>query len=373
MTHLAELRVSGYRSLRDVRVPLGRISVIVGANGTGKTNVYSALRLAQHAAIGTLGRAIVDEGGLPSMLWAGQRARKEEARIRVAVTFEDFAYEMSVGFVPAKPPAPGCPPGPFDRDPEVKEERIAPCGQSSLTLLERKGGSAWARDADGSRVVWPFQLWGGESVLSQIREPGRFPLGAELAMRFAQLRFYHQFPIERGSAIRLPQLGVRTGLLSDDGRDLAAAVATIEEIGDAGALHRAIDSAFPGARLHVDAQDGMFSLTMKMPGIQRPFSARELSDGTLRFLCLAVALTAPRPPVFLALNEPEASLHPDVLPVLAERIVACASTTQVLVTTHSRPLADAIASLASTTPMELVRERGETRVVDGDSLLRNGP
>lgn len=99
-----------------------------------------------------------------------------------------------------------------------------------------------------------------------------------------------------------------------------------------------------------------------MPGVRRPLTGRELSDGTLRFLCLAVALTAPRPPIFLALNEPESSLHPDVLPALAERIAAGAATTQILVTTHSSALADAIAARAGITPIRLVRECGETLI-----------
>ena len=80
---------------------------------------------------------------------------------------------------------------------------------------------------------------------------------------------------------------MRTPVLSHDGRDLAAALQTIREIGMAEDLNYAIDQAFPGAELEIehDAGSGMFAVEMHMPGLHRPLRARELSDGTLRYLC----------------------------------------------------------------------------------------
>jgi predicted ATPase len=106
-------------------------------------------------------------------------------------------------------------------------------------------------------------------------------------------------------------------------------------------------------------------VALQMPGIHRPLEAREMSDGTLRFLCLAGALLTPRPPELLAVNEPETSLHGRLLPALARLVVRAAGTAQVLVTTHSRTLAGEIEALspgARTIALHLVN--GETRVVD---------
>lgn len=338
MTAIRELAIAGYRSLRSIRIPLAPVTIVVGANGSGKTNLYQALRLIQAAAQGTLARSIAAEGGLPSMLWAGERSRSDRGRVELSIAWDDLDYALAFGLVPAARPRGS----PFDTDPEVKEERVRFLdAKRPLTLLERAGPSAFGRDAEGQRVTWPTSIWAGESVLSQVRDPGRFRVLAELAARLVSLRFYHSFAIDASSPIRAPQVGVRTPRLSDDGHDLAAAIATVDDIGDGAGLRDAIARALR-ADVRISASEGVFSLRLATPGLSRPLEARELSDGTLRFLCLATALTSPRPPAFLALNEPESSLHPDVLPALAERIASAARASQILVTTHSRALADAI-------------------------------
>ena len=105
---------------------------------------------------------------------------------------------------------------------------------------------------------------------------------------------------------------------------------TIREIGDGEALNEEVERAFPGARLEVDVRDdeARFAVQMVMPGIGRPLRAAELSDGTLRYLCLLAALLSPRPPTFLALNEPETSLHPDLLEPLAHLVARAAKSSQ---------------------------------------------
>lgn len=150
-----------------------------------------------------------------------------------------------------------------------------------------------------------------------------------------------------------------TPALAHDGRDLAAALRTIQEIGDGGALASAVDRIMPGA--HLEVTDGTL-VRLETPGLMRPLDARELSDGTLRFLCLAAALLSPRPPPLLALDEPETSLHESVLPALAELVAAVPRETQVWITTHARSLADALATRGAKL-VELEKVEGETRVV----------
>ena len=99
-----------------------------------------------------------------------------------------------------------------------------------------------------------------------------------------------------------------------------------------------------------------------MPDLPRPLEAWEFSDGMLRYLCLLAALLSPRPPSLLALNEPETSLHPDLLPSLAAQIVAASERSQVWVTTHSRALAEGIERLSGVRPVELRKVAGETIV-----------
>jgi predicted ATPase len=107
---------------------------------------------------------------------------------------------------------------------------------------------------------------------------------------------------------------------------------------------------------------------MRMPGLKRSLRARELSDGTLRYLCLLAALLSPRPPALLALNEPETSLHPDLLEPLAKQMVNASRHSQLWVVTHSEKLAGLVERYSGESPIRLQLEAGET-LVEGQRLV----
>jgi predicted ATPase len=353
---IQELRVANYRSIRDLRLPFRQINVLVGANGCGKTNLYRSMLLLFAAARGELARMLVEEGGIPSVLWAGPRKRDERARMSLGVTCDSLEYELICG-VPK--PAGSL----FDLDPEIKSETVHFLdGRRRVDLLERGIGSVSARDAEGRRITYPMALSPSESVLSQLREPHRFPQLSALRQELLNWRFYHQFRTDAESPLRQPQIGVRTPVLSHDGRDLAAAFQTIHEIGDPMGLAQAVGRAFPGASLEIQGERAQFSLWLKLREFRRPFDARELSDGTLRYLCLLAALLSPRPPAVLALNEPETSIHPDLLDPLAELIVRASRDSQLWITTHSERLAEGIERLSGVSPVRLEKVSGATRI-----------
>jgi predicted ATPase len=353
-----ELWIAGYRSVYTLRFPLAPVTVVVGPNGSGKTNVYRALHLLHAAAEGTLSRMLAEEGGMPSVLWAGPRKKGETARLTVGARLDDLAYELSCGLVPP-------PEGPFGLDPDVKEETVwLHEGKRRHVVAERRSRSVFARDAEGNRTTFAAELWGNESVLAQLSEPHRFPLLSALRVELLRWRFYHHFRTDPASPLRHAQVGVRTPALAHDGRDLAAALMTIDAIGDDRGLHEAVDNAFPGSRLQLDTEDGRFSFRMSMPGLQRPLEASELSDGTLRYLCLLAALLSPRPPPFLALNEPETSLHPSLLQPLGRLIASASRRGQVFVTTHAHELATALEEHAGAAVLPLTKEGGATELVE---------
>ena len=134
------------------------------------------------------------------------------------------------------------------------------------------------------------------------------------------------------------------------------------EIGDPEALDRAVADAFPGAAVEVAGDAGRFGLSMHQHGLLRPLAAAELSDGTLRYLLLIAALLTPRPPQLLVLNEPETSLHPDLLPALARLIAEAAAQSQLVVVTHSEPLIARLADEPAARVIRLEKELGATRV-----------
>jgi predicted ATPase len=168
-------------------------------------------------------------------------------------------------------------------------------------------------------------------------------------------------------------LGTRTPVLHHDGRDLAAAIQTIVEIGDHEALAAAVHDAFPGAAIEAHgSEDGRFVLQFCQPGLLRPLNAAELSDGTLRYLLWIAALLTPRPPALMVLNEPENSLHPDLIPALARLIRRAATDTQVWVISHSAALVAALADDPGCHRIELEKELGQTRI-HGQALLTTPP
>ena len=136
---------------------------------------------------------------------------------------------------------------------------------------------------------------------------------------------------------------------------------TIIELGDVNALTDAIDDAFPESRIEINETDGFFELRLHQKGLLRPLRAAELSDGTLRFLLLTAALLTPRPASLLILNEPETSLHVDLIPALARLIVRAAEESQVIVVSHASSLIEALTD-AGAKKLALIKEFGETRI-----------
>ena len=361
---LRRLWARNYRSLANIDVAFGRVTVIQGLNGSGKTNIYRALSLLSRGASGGFAQAALREGGMPSMLWAGVaaptgRRRPRAVRMVLGITVDELSYELAVGL--PNEDASASPPPMFFLDAQIKEERawFGPTINRHTTLLDRSGVSALARTEDAT-VTFAATLDPGEPALAQLGEPGRFPELWELRETLRRWRFYHSFPTDDTAPARRPRPGVRTSVLADDGHDLAAALATIADMGSADVLNTAVEQALGGARLHVRAERGTFTLEVHMPGVRRPMTAGELSDGTLRFLCLAAALLTQRPPPLLVFNEPETSLHRNVIAPLADLVIEASEHSQIVLTTHSDDLAGALVEAGATHIMLTSADNGAT-------------
>ncbi|MDO5084762.1 MAG: AAA family ATPase [Arachnia propionica] len=359
--------VAGYRSLREIVVPLRQVTVVTGANGVGKSSLYKALRLLAACGTGEVIGALAREGGLSSALWAGPESltavrrgqpldganRTGPVSLRLGVGADGFSYLVDLGLPQQSHHSA------FNRDPEIKREAVwgGPVMRKATLVADRRNGHISLHDAAGGE---PSSVPSHASMLFEV--PELRPLRDDLA----SWRFHDSLRTDAAAPARRPQIGTRTWSLSSDGADVAAVLQTIVEHGRTD-LDALVDDAFPGSRVEIQADNGVFELTMTQPGMLRPLTAAELSDGTLRYLMWLAALHAPRRPPLMALNEPETSLHPSLIPALG-RLIASVTDTQVVVVTHSAALIDAIAAaVADHAVVELVKDHGET-VVSGQQL-----
>jgi predicted ATPase len=372
MTALTTLAIANYRSLHHLVLPLTTLNVVTGANGSGKSNLYRALRLLAETAQGGVVQALAREGGLQSALWAGPETlsrrmragevavqggpRQATVSLRLGFASDEFGYAIDLGL-----PTPST--SAFAQDPEIKRECIWAGAflRPSNLLVDRRASMVRVRDGRDWRVL-ETHLSAFESVFDQIADPERAPEVMRLREVVRAWRFYDHFRTDADAPARQARLGTRSPVLSHDGRDLAAAWQTITEIGDGNARDAAVEDAFPGARVQVRNDDGIFSLRFTQHGLLRPLSTAELSDGTLRYLLWIAALHTPRPPPLMVLNEPETSLHPDLLPALARLIARAATRNQVWVVSHASRLIAALEEASDCNSLQLEKPMSETRI-----------
>lgn len=375
---ITKLAIAGYRSLRDVRLRLGPLTLVTGPNGSGKSNLYRALRLLADIAQGRIIQSLAAEGGLESTLWAGPESfsramrrgeqpiegtvRRASIALRLGFAGPDYGYAIDLGLPqPDKKSR-------FTRDPAIKVEAQwvgETFGRANVFAL-RNGPAVRIRDGGGAWKPVFTHLDPFDSMMTHCSDPREATELLFLRERMRNWRFYDHLDTSRDAPARRPQIGTYTPVLGSDGADLAAAIATIREIGDAEALNSAVADAFPGACVDISTQDGYFQLEMAQHGLLRPLRAAELSDGTLRYLLLVAALLSPRPPDLMILNEPETSLHPDLLPSLARLIAQAAKQTQVIVVSHAAALAAELEAVAGVRGIALTKHLGETQVADED-------
>jgi len=361
LTHLA---VAGYRSLQQLILPLGGLTLVCGANGCGKSNLYRALGLVAAAARGDLVAALAAEGGLPAVFWAGPE-RSTASRVRLGMAGENLSYAIELGYRADDSTSA------FVLDPEIKREWIWAGGPfHPRSVLVQRTGPVVERCGEGTGGSQPLAMDVSpqESLFTAVSDPLEAPEVFQLRRRILSWRFYDSFRTDRQAPARMGRLATRTPSLAADGGDLAAAVQTILEVGDREGLQRAIADAFPGCQLGVDSQQPLFRLQLHQPGLLRPLEGAELSDGTLRYVLLAAALFSPQLPPLLVLNEPENSLHPDLLAPLARMIAAVAERTQVWVVAHAAGLIQALEPSPLCQVIRLEREQGAT-VLPGQTVL----
>ena len=353
---IRRLKASGLLSFgpKGIDLPMEPLNVLIGPNGSGKSNLLEVLALLR-AAPRSLAAPVKRRGGTWEWLWKGEQSphaatveaiverRDEEGPLRHTLTFTDNGGRLQVTAEEiANAEAP---------DPGAESYYRLDAGRHALGV--RRRGTA------GMRVVHRDAKL-EESVLSQIRDPRDYPALNLLQEQYERIRLYQNWSFGPAAKARRDQSAHVTSDFLKDGAENLAIVLSHFRGEDKRQLVEALQELFDGiVDISCPVTGGTVALFLEeRDGRQIP--ATLLSDGTLHYLSLLAILLHPTPPPLIGLEEPELGLHPDIVAEVAKLLVGASQRTQIVVTTHSRMLVDALTDHPSSVVV-CEKDQGESR------------
>lgn len=359
-------------------IELKSLNVLVGPNGTGKSNLIEAIDLLR-ATAGDLTAPVRAGGGVAEWLWKGT-SNPPDAEIEVTVYYPDgfmplrhtFSFstigqrfELLDESVENEHPE-------FPTAEDVRFYYRYQRGRPVLNVRTFGSDNAENGHARMDRRLQRQDLAPDQSVLSQRKDPDQYPEITYLGNCYNRIRLYREWDLGRHTPARLPQkVDLPNDFLLEDASNLGLVLNDLTHRGEVKTeLFERIKQFYASFRdLTTYLQGSTIQVFFHEQNLQQPIPATRLSDGTLRFLCLASVLCHPTPPPLICIEEPEIGLHPDILPIIAELLVEASHRTQLIVTTHSDILIDA---LTDTPDAVLVceKDRGVTSIrrLDKDAL-----
>jgi predicted ATPase len=348
---IKQLKVSGLLSFgpEGIDLPLNNLNVLIGPNGSGKSNLLDILMLLR-AAPTNLATPIKQMGGIREWLWKGNPT-KGEGTVEAFVGTSDRSRPLQHSVTLTN----------HGGRVEVVDEWIQRAeldtpeakrifysfDRGRPVLFDIEGGILFSAE-NQIRRLRRETLKPEESILSQIRDPERYPMLSVLQGQYERISLFCNWHFGRSSvyAAELLQdvstLG-RADFLSDGGGNLPLVLSKIRPRVKAEFLE-SLAKLYEGIEdFNISVEAGNAQLFLQEKGGREIHFAR-LSDGTRRYLCLLAILLHPEPPPLIALEEPELGLHPDVIPHVAELLMRASERTQLVVTTHSRMLVDALST-----------------------------
>lgn len=329
-----KIRVQGFRRLHDVTLKLKPLNVVIGANGSGKTSLLDVFSLLATSASGKLNEAISDLGGIDGNLSNLIAANGEKTRIlafdlamavpdhnpieyRIALASQGVAYEISD---------------------ETLVQRRQDKPQPFKHIETHRGDVKYFEQQEKKGLIRPnWEYNPKESALSQVPKMFREP--EDFRKRLASSTHYHVLDVSRRAPIRLPQQMQDAKLPGHDGEYLMSCLFTLRETDPDrfDAIEATLRAGFPDfERLNFPpVAAGTLAMTWKDKAGKIPFYMHQLSEGTLRFLWLTTLLQSPGLTEVTMIDEPEVSLHPELLSLLADLLREASQRTQLIVATHA--------------------------------------
>jgi predicted ATPase len=325
---LARLHITGFGSLADVSLEPGRVTVLIGANGSGKSNLLRALRMVPLMRTGSLQRFVGEAGGASALLHYGpKRTRAMTVELDFTEAGRRHRYFARLGFAAGDrlvylDEAVGSQPDPSEATATMQTTSL---GTGHWESLLRDAATSLTQGADATAKAVDYWL--------------------------SQLTFFHFHDTSMTSALRTNARGEDDRYLRSDGSNLAAYLGRLEQ-SEAEAdqkawrrINRFVHRIAPSVKTLCPTvtQDGGTSVRLDWIDDQdERFGAHQLSDGTLRAIALITALAQPtdKLPKFVSIDEPELGLHPEAIRLLAELVRSVSRHTQVLFATQSTAFLD---------------------------------
>lgn len=325
------------------------LNILIGPNACGKSNLIEAINILR-ATSGESAPPIREGGGIGEFLWKGNPSAEGASIVaecechpqwlRHEIQFREVGqrFELTLETVSSDWP------------------------QWGGVRYRNDKGESWVtevQDMDKRRIV---SMEPDESALTRFRDPDRTPELAFLGNSYRRVRLYREWHFGRSTPPRRPQQAdLPNDFLLEDASNLSLILNLLEFKGQREPLIKFLQAIHPGFEdLTIKVDGGTIQVYFREKGLRRPIPATRLSDGTIRFLCLAAVLLHPHPPPLICLEEPEISLHPDVLKDFADLLVDAATRTQIILTTHSVELVDAFTHRPSAVVV-VEKEHGSTR------------
>lgn len=338
---------------------LNPLNVLIGPNGSGKSNLIEVVGLLQ-AAPSDLAAPIREGGGTGDWIWKGE-PKASSAEVRVIVDNPHGSKRLRFGFTFAERGQR------FELIQEkIENEEPFPGYTNPYIYFESSWGTATLsyRDTEAqTRELQPEDIDADQSILAQRKDPDHYPELTYLGKEFSKIRLYREWSFGRYTPPRLPQKSdLPNDFLSEEGKNLGLVLNRLaRNFKVKQQILKALHDLYDGVSdFHVNVEYGTVQVFMQEGNVTVP--ATRLSDGTLRYLCLLAILCNPDPPPLVCIEEPELGMHPDVIPVLADLLREASERCQLIVTTHSDTLIDA---LTETPESVVVCEK-----IDGQTTLK---
>ena len=330
------------------------LNVLIGPNGSGKSNFIEAIGVLQ-AAPTDLKRPMRSGRGVADWIWQG-RPQSDSARIEAVVNLAGQpALRYSVEF------------GERDKRFTVIEERLERADQSDLAAyFEAREGRADLTPATGGRDAArrEYRVERTKSVLTQVKDPSHYAELACLSQHLERISLYRDWTFGRNNVVRSLQMAdLPTTNLAEDNSNLGLVLNRLSRNYDVRArIVEALRGLYKEASdFHVNIESNTVQVLIQEREGMATIPATRLSDGAIRYLSLLAILCDPDPPPLICIEEPEIGLHPDILPGLAELLLEASERCQLVVTTHSEILVDALTEQPECAVI-CEKEDGQTRL-----------